>query len=76
MWRRYSSLWPARQRIPKMEREICLPVNQRFVQALEVFRLMTERARLSPLSVHGVDDLVQDNAQLAKLGECRHIVAG
>jgi hypothetical protein len=57
-----------------MHWQVCLPVEQRFVQALEVFRSVAQRSRLSSLAVHRVDNLVQDYAQLAKFGECRHVV--
>jgi len=57
-----------------MHWQVCFPIEQRFVQALEVFCSMAQRSRLSSLAVHCVHDLVQDDTQLAKFGECRHIV--
>ena len=36
---------------------------------------MAQRSRLSSLAVHRVHDLVENDAQLAKFGECRHVVA-
>jgi hypothetical protein len=57
-----------------MHWQVCLPIEQRFVQALEIFRSVAQRSRLSPLAVHCVHDLVQDDTQLAKFGERRHVV--
>ena len=36
---------------------------------------MAQWSRLPSLAVHCVHNLVQDYAQLAKFGECRHVVA-